>query len=155
MSGLFLFTYIINSLTYFLGKQIGNLQQKALKFKFSHIISHSLILVLAIQILNLSVNSIDFKPQQTADISEFNDINSIAEYVCEIVLGHANAFPEPSQKEQKQSQLQKYAAYKILTASLYLVDPPSIKAPIQFNACYDRSYYYQFFQEINPPPPKA
>jgi hypothetical protein len=118
-------------------------------------VSRTILLFLAIQILNLSVNSIDFKPIATSDFTEFNDINTIAEYVSEIVLGHVNAFPEFEQKTQKQSQLQKHFSIKIINDvaenEVRSFPPTSIPYSISLKG----AYLYKYFNEINPPPPKV
>lgn len=114
-----------------------------------------MLLILAIQILNLSVNSIDFKPFETGNLTEFNDINTIAEFVSEIVLGNVNSFPEFSTKTQKQSQLQKHISLKIINdQSSIKVELPLLNS-IGFSTGIKEKYLYEFFQEINPPPPKA
>jgi len=82
--------------------------------KIKYIASRALVLLLAVQILNLSMNSIDFKPIETTNLTEFNDINTIAEFVSEIMLGKVNSFPEFATKTQKQSQLQKHISIKII-----------------------------------------
>ena len=128
---------------------------KYLKATFLHIISNGLILFLALQILNLSVNSIDFKPFETTNLTEFNDINTIAEYVSEIVLGHVNAFPEFATKTQKQTQLQKHITIKIINEGNFFEPRPFATAPLRFYTSIRENYLYEFFHEINPPPPKV
>ncbi|MBY0479807.1 MAG: hypothetical protein K2Q21_00525 [Chitinophagaceae bacterium] len=120
-----------------------------------HIVSRSFILLLALQILNLSVNSIDFKPFETTNLTEFNDINTITEYVSEIVLGHTNAFPEFAKKTQKQSQLQKHLTIKMLNKDAFFEPIAFATAPLQFCAAIKETYLFDFYHEINPPPPKA
>jgi hypothetical protein len=126
-----------------------------MNYKILHIASRALVLLLAIQILNLSINSIDFKPIETTNLTEFNDINTLAEFVSEIVLGHINAFPEFEKKTQKQSQLQKHISIKIIND--YFVVEPNLffKDNIQLDTNIMDKYLYEYFQEINPPPPKV
>lgn len=126
-----------------------------MKSKLLHITSRAILLFLAIQIINLSINSIDFKPFETNNLTEFNDINTIAEYVSEIVLGHINSFPEFSTKPQKHSQLQKHFNLKIINDQnhIAIVLPSFIKK--DFGTSLKEKYLYEYFQEINPPPPKA
>ena len=50
--------------------------------------------IVALQILNVSIYALDINmPQQKNVLSYSNEINSIIEYVGEIVLRHSNAFP--------------------------------------------------------------
>jgi hypothetical protein len=123
--------------------------------KILHIASRALVLILAIQFLNLSVNSIDFKPIETINLTEFNDINTIAEFVSEIMLGKVNAFPECSNKTQKQSQLQKHISIKIINDQKIIEPEFLMIAKVQFCTALKNKYLYEYFQEINPPPPKV
>ena len=122
--------------------------------KIKYITSRALVLLLAIQILNLSVNSIDFKPIETTNLTEFNDINTIAEFVSEIMLGKVNSFPEFANKTQKQSQLQKHLSFKIINDQENNELEPITLVPEQFGPALKYPYLYEYFQEINPPPPK-
>ncbi len=123
--------------------------------KIKYIISRALLLLLAIQILNLSVNSIDFKPIETTNLTEFNDINTIAEFVSEIMLGKVNSFPEFANKTQKQSQLQKHISIKIIN-DITTVEPEFyVNTFTDLGTSIKDKYLYEYFQEINPPPPKA
>lgn len=123
--------------------------------KIKYIASRALVLLLAIQILNLSMNSIDFKPIETTNLTEFNDINTIAEFVSEIMLGKVNSFPEFATKTQKQSQLQKHISIKIIN-DITTVEPEFyVNTFTDLDTSIKDKYLYEYFQEINPPPPKA
>lgn len=122
--------------------------------KITNIASRAIVLVLAIQILNLSINSIDFKPFKTNCLTEFNDINTIAEFVSEIIMGKINSFPEFANKTQKQSQLQKHVSLKLINDQKF--DEPELQLAKneQFEIVLKDLYLYEYLQEINPPPPK-
>jgi len=123
--------------------------------KIKYIASRALVLLLAVQILNLSMNSIDFKPIETTNLTEFNDINTIAEFVSEIMLGKVNSFPEFATKTQKQSQLQKHISIKIIN-DITTVEPEFyVNTFTDLDTSIKDNYLYEYFQEINPPPPKA
>lgn len=126
-----------------------------MKTAILHIIQKAIILLLALQILNLSTNSIDFQPIRTSNLSEFNDLNMITEFVAEILLGHTNAFPEFAKKEEKQTQLQKHITIKLISSTDALVQVTH--APFMRLFCFSQNEKnrFQFFKEINPPPPKA
>jgi hypothetical protein len=131
----------------FVGQSMNN--------KIKYIASRALVLLLAIQILNLSMNSIDFKPIETTNLTEFNDINTIAEFVSEIMLGKVNSFPEFATKTQKQSQLQKHISIKIIN-DITTVEPEFyVNTFTDLDTSIKDKYLYEYFQEINPPPPKA
>ena len=131
----------------FVGQSMNN--------KIKYIASRALVLLLAIQILNLIMNSIDFKPIETTNLTEFNDINTIAEFVSEIMLGKVNSFPEFATKTQKQSQLQKHISIKIIN-DITTVEPEFyVNTFTDLDTSIKDKYLYEYFQEINPPPPKA
>jgi hypothetical protein len=111
---------------------------------------------MAFQILNLSTDSINFQPLQTSNLTEFNDLNTITEYITEVVLGHKNFFPESARPDhQKQNQEQKHITLKLYNPSmdyiaLQLADP---FAGYQIPSNENDTYMYS--RDINPPPPKA
>jgi hypothetical protein len=116
------------------------------------------LLLMALQVLNLGIDAIDFQPlpSATAGIEDFNYINSMAEYVSEIVLGHKDAFPE-FQKESSSSQSQFTKHFSITLYQLYtdMVIIKTFDNNHTHNTRLIDSYNYLFFKEINPPPPKA
>lgn len=121
-----------------------------------HITRLAFLWLLAFLLLNLSVDSIDFKPMFTANLSEFNDLNSITEYISEVVLGHSNAFPESAKKTNTKSQSIKHVDLKIHEYQGELQTPDNRYISL---LCYgfhlDDTYSYLFSKEINPPPPKV
>ncbi len=123
-----------------------------------HIITQLLIALIAIQIINLSIDSVDFEPIPSSIVSlgDFNYLNSLTEYVAESILGHKDAFPE----FQKESTSSKCQMSKHL--SLKLSEIASFKMSVNFSRlsiCYivplEEKYHYSYFNEINPPPPKT
>lgn len=120
-----------------------------------YIATRAVVLLLAIQILNLSVNSIDFKPFETSNITEFNDINTILEFVSEIVLGKVNSFPEFANKTHKQSQLQKHISFKLINDHFNVETEFCLTSDVELDPLINDQYLYEYFQEINPPPPKV
>lgn len=118
-----------------------------------------LLLLVALQILNLSIYMQDFEPLNTHHytIGEVNEINSIVEYVAEVVLQHKNALPEYHQQNNDHSamQLHKHAPIKMITFEdlqpkrAFCVTKHSYIHPL------NEAYQFLYFKEINPPPPKA
>jgi hypothetical protein len=118
-------------------------------------IARFITLVVALQILNGGLFMQDFQ-YISSSICDENVINSVVEYVSEVVLHKQNAMPEYGNNEHnKDLQPQKHFALKIVeikTPSL-VVDLPVAEAKL--NAPFMESYYFQFCKEINPPPPRA
>lgn len=115
---------------------------------------------MALQILNQSIDAIEFHPILVSNTSHntFNDINSATEYISEVVLGHKDAFPETTHKlpKQKTTQSLKHTSIKIyepkplnFTLEQQFVTVVSVAFPL------DEKYCFLFSKDITPPPPKA
>jgi hypothetical protein len=108
-------------------------------------------LVVALQLLNLSIYAQDFRPLQTSTASETNITETIVEYVVEVVLGHKNAIPEQSQHHtfHKKVAFKAINLFHQLTFTDLTVKHRTRNTPLLNN------YDFLYLQEINPPPPKA
>ncbi len=121
----------------------------------AHITRNVFLFLLALQILNLSTNSIDFQPFHTSNLYEFNDLNTIVEYVTEIVLKHENAFPESGQQATPKPQVEKHVSFKLFVPDAITILQEKDEPVIRHITPISDSYRYLFFKEINPPPPKC
>jgi hypothetical protein len=115
---------------------------------------------MAMQVLNLSVDAIEFHPLITShvnDIGDFNDLNSAAEYISEILLGHKNAFPEFDKKpDSKQSLSFKHVDMKKYSPNIFSIEPPHFEEIISYICPLVKEEYLPLYiKEINPPPPKT
>ena len=111
---------------------------------------------MAFQILNLSTDAINFQPFQTSNLTEFNDLNTITEYVAEVVLGHKNFFPESAKQDHhKQNQAQKHITVKLYNPLSAYIPLQSAEYRDQFQIPADDNNLCFFSRDINPPPPKA
>jgi hypothetical protein len=118
-------------------------------------IARFLLVVVAIQVLNVSVYPDVLQWTRSENASNLpNEMDSLVEYVTEIVLGHENAFPEYAHKHHKDLQVHKQAI------SLYSEEIgdngtgiPLTQSSIEWLT--PDQYSYQYYNEINPPPPKA
>lgn len=122
-----------------------------------HITLKCFIVLIALQILNLGIDAIDFQPlNASSTIGDFNYINSMTEYVTEIVLGHTDAFPE-YQKESpsSKSQILKHLSLKLYELKFYTAIVKEFKGNSSYTFPLNEKYNYLFFKEINPPPPKV
>jgi hypothetical protein len=117
-----------------------------------------LILVVAVQILNLGVDAIDFTPKMLSNaINEFNYINSMSEYISEVVAGNEDAFPEyQNNKANSSSQIIKHSTIKLVQPFTPNIKVKEVQVVAQsFAFSLNETYSYQFFTEIVPPPPKT
>lgn|GEM_PF-682293 len=131
-----------------------------MRIAFKNIALKCFLAFMALQILNISVDTIEFHPLVTRatsnNIGDFNDINSGAEYISEILLGHKDAFPEFEKKPgSKQSQLLKMLNLKIYHPDTTIQVPQNFADVVSFAYPLDETYSFLFSKEINPPPPKA
>lgn len=115
-----------------------------------------IIAIIALQIINMSVDTNDFKPLLCNNaISDFNYLNSMAEYVTEVIMKKTDAFPEFFKHNGTQSQSLKHIDIKLYQPiEFYVLNVHNIVVEgLVFH--YDDTHSYQFCKEINPPPPKA
>lgn len=127
-----------------------------MKTAFKNIISKLLIALLAIQIINLSIDSVEFEPiVSVVSLGDFNYLNSLSEYVAENIIGDKDAFPE-FQKESSSSkcQITKHLDLKLFEPSSIAIAPNFSKLGIAYIVPLKVKYEYSYFNEINPPPPK-
>lgn len=121
-----------------------------------------LLTLLAIQILNLSIYNSDFYEVQSSYakkgvVKETNPVDSFAELIVESVDGCQNAFPEPTQSNEKQTpELKHNITFKMIHLDGFA------RVPEQVAVQYDRSpadlplfqnqYSFLYWKEINHPP---
>lgn len=112
--------------------------------------------LLALQVLNLSINAPDFK-QLYSPVSEqapTNITETAVEYVVEVIMGIKNAIPEQVQ-HHKDLHFHKQVSFKAeCTPLFYESSSLQVKSGKTVIPLQD-TYNYLFLQEINPPPPKA
>jgi hypothetical protein len=122
--------------------------------KFNKHIIRVITLLVALQLLNLSIYAQDFAPiYNNQGTTETNISETIVEFVIEVVLGHTGAIPEQSQ-HHKDLHFHKHVSYKAIGfEKTVLLSDSQIniaKLPIPIQESYKDLYQ----QEINPQPPK-
>jgi hypothetical protein len=122
---------------------------------FQNHICRLIAFVIALQILNMSIDSPNAQmPANAANADDFNYIDTYVEYIAEVILKYDNAIPESKDRQQKELQMQKqfelvFQKFEPITISFF--EEIIKKRFINFSD----KYAYQFIKEINPPPPKA
>ena len=127
-----------------------------MKLALKNLLTKALIAIIALQIINLAIDTAEFQPLEYAfAIGEFNYFNSITEFVAEAILGNKDAFPE-FQKERtaSKSQMAKHLSLKIFGNSTDEINANFTACKSPFIVLLKEKYAYIFFNEINPPPPK-
>ena len=130
-----------------------------LSMKTIYTILHKcLLIILAIQLLNLSFNNLNnfFSGQPESTISYHNQIDSAFEYVTEHLLGWDNYVPENKSRTDHQAN----HLHKVGSICLYVPYAPveivrDEFAPAQNYPVAIFSTTKGFEMEVNPPPPKA
>jgi hypothetical protein len=119
-------------------------------------ISKFFFYIVAMQIFNLSIYA-QFNPVQSGHtMGEFNSIDSVAEYVAEVILHHTNAFPEFEKNGQHKDQhLHKNFSFQLFNDLNRSLTSQTHVQIIKSTNSLNENYDYLFFKEINPPPPKA
>jgi hypothetical protein len=112
-------------------------------------------IIVALQILNVSIYAQDIDMLQQKDVITYsNDINSIAEYIGEVILKHVNAFPEYPNDGHKDFRFSRHVDLNLFSFQQFKVQIAG-KHYIEYLIPGKIDYNFLFFKEINPPPPKA
>jgi len=114
------------------------------------------IALMALQIINLSIDAVEFQPIEAAiTIGDFNYLNSMTEYVSEVIMGIKDAFPEfQNQSSSSKSQIVKHLSIKLFENNSIVQAPSIFKQNNSYSVPLKEAYNYLFLREINPPPPK-
>lgn len=119
-------------------------------------ITRFLIYVVALQILNMGLFVQEFEPLVSSAVTpEINIINTVDEYIAEVLLHHKDAVPEVKQHSKKDLQLHKHSLIKLINVTRPAVEYSTKLSPSMSLSGFLDSYYYQFCKDINPPPPKS
>ena len=118
--------------------------------------SHFIVLLVALQVLNLGLFAQDFDVIQQHNGTELNIINSITEYIAEVVMQKPNAFPE---KKEKSNQSDHEVSYKFQPFKIYASTTNQV---LSIAAILRRNYgnfvvdsYINHTTDITAPPPKS
>jgi hypothetical protein len=111
-------------------------------------------LLLALYLLNFSIDSRDAKPDQIPEDLSFNDIESIYEFVLETVLGLENAVAEQDEHDQDDNGSLDFK-------KIYLNPYPTVSTLADLRTLrvtyfpVDSQRSLALFYEIDAPPPKV
>ena len=122
---------------------------------FKNHISRFVAFVIAIQILNMSIDAPSAQMQVSKGASDnINYIDTYVEYLAEVILKYTNAIPESKDRQQK--ELQQHKQFEVVFQKISLLTITFFDAGTKKSfPNYSDKYAYQFIKEINPPPPKA
>ena len=118
-------------------------------------VTRVITLIVALQIVNLGLFAQDFQPLETSAVTpEINIINSIDEYVAEIVFHHKDAVPENNKHLQKDLQMHKHTIYKLIGISKSQTLSDTRLTYYDKHSLLIKDYNYLFCKNIYSPPPK-
>ena len=124
---------------------------------FKKNITRFIILILALQILNMSISC---RITNESFFSQIDDSVNIAdhalEFIIENVMGYPNAFPERKENKQQHhvSNTQKIQELKLFSFQPSIVTPHSAIISNDNYSLLIIHPYNEYAWEINPPPPK-
>ena len=121
---------------------------------FKNHISRFLVLLIALQILNMSIDAPVMNNADSKITDTFNYIDTYVEYIAEVILKHENAIPESKDRQHKELQMQKQLQLMFHETQPLVCSFVIQKEKKKYLDPSDK-YAYQFVKEINPPPPKA
>lgn len=125
-------------------------------FKVRAFLIKAVLLIVAIQILNLSVYGMMYHENGRENaLGDVNQIDSMAEYITEIILDCHNAFPENGRHDH-QAHNQHQLGHEInMIHCRKNVEMTRYSTTSFITIPSKKEYKYLFSREINPPPPKA
>lgn len=129
-----------------------------MKFIREHIIFRCLWFVLALHILNCSVDTPDPQPYSVPEDLSYNDMESVVEILLEQVLDINNAITEHDENDTDQGSggltIKKGVDFSYYERNFTVSFSNTVRTICKhFN--YTDSFASQFHLELTPPPPKA
>src|SRR4051812_27278853 len=119
-------------------------------------LSSFIIAVIALQVLNLGLYAQDFETVPTVNGKQTNIINSITEYVAEVVMQKKNAFPEKKEASNQSGHetVYKFQPFKILFSNSQEQQYIIVSTASNYNI-FSLAHYTNCSTDIVSPPPKA
>lgn len=127
---------------------------QAIRGKYGRI-TRAICLVFALHILNMSIDPKDPEPDSVPEDLAVNDIESITEFVAEVLLGLRNAFPEHEEHDPKDAGAIDFCKIFFLTSqAAYPVSVPFISLRKRFFDGPEKQYA-PLAPDVVAPPPKS
>lgn len=118
--------------------------------------SNFIVALVALQVLNLGLYAQDFEIVPTTNGKQVNIINSVTEYIAEVVMKKKDAFPE---KEESSNQSEHESSYKFQPFKILISDSQEqlhiiVTTVTNYNIFF-LAPYTNCCGDIVSPPPKA
>jgi hypothetical protein len=122
-------------------------------------LSHLLIALVALQVLNLGLYAQDFELAPVSAFADQNIINSVTEYIAEVLLNKVNAFPEKKESSNQSNQNEHEMLFKFQPFKIMINQAQDLRYalsfPIKSYNCFRSSHYANHSEDIISPPPKG
>lgn len=119
-------------------------------------ISRFILLIVAIQLVNLSIQAHPANEVMLSHSYEDNNrIDNAVEYVLEVLMSKKDAIPEDKYPKQDHTFHTKSIDFKLVVPQYNSIEPSFTMVELHKPFPNYKVYSYQFSTKINPPPPKA
>src|SRR4051794_18415170 len=119
-------------------------------------LSNFIVALVALQVLNLGLYAQDFETAPATNYKQTNIINSVTEYVAEVVMQKKNAFPEKKEASNQggHEAIYKFQPFKILFSNTPEQQQIVVSTVTSYNI-FSLISYTNCPTDIVSPPPKA
>jgi hypothetical protein len=110
---------------------------------------------MAFHVFNISVDMPDAQPDYLPEDLTINDMESVIEIVLEKCLGIENAVVERDETGDESETIQLLKEFQLCCTTFPELQFSNPVIVLALTNGYQERGYFQYFKEINPPPPKA
>jgi hypothetical protein len=126
-----------------------------MKFFQEHIIFRFLWVVLALHILNFSVDTPDLQIDHVSEDLSYNDMESVIEIFLEQVLDIDNAIAEHDEQDNDDGKINLNTGIDFFIQNFAMTLADINCYLLNNHSQYTENFYQQFASELNSPPPEA
>jgi hypothetical protein len=114
-----------------------------------------MVLLMALQILNLSIDTQNFQPPEPKNtLIYFNQMNSVVELVTEKLITKRDTFPENKNQNKNNSQAHKHTSISIFFPAEQFAQKINTSNPLSYT-CFLPSTYSFIYTKTHLQPPKG
>jgi hypothetical protein len=121
----------------------------------NHILSRVFCVLMALHIFNVSVDMPDAQPDDIPEDLTINDQETVVELVLEGWLGIDNAIAEHDETGDESETFEIIKQFQLYTSNIPEISFYRPIIELEQAISYQEDKYFQYINEINPPPPKA
>ncbi len=118
----------------------------------SHRFARFLFFIIALQVLNMSIDVPATQINNIASPGDFNYVDSYVEFVAEVVMQIENAIPEQKHRQHKELQMHKQMQVICQQVGMPMQAVFQITRAAKGYPAYLNNYHYQLTRDISHPP---